>query len=106
MGSIQLQYLEGETNVNSARFGSGSVKGIGKEIGRFVVATMEVPWRIVKSELGADPEDVIYIESVDRDVLDQQLRLLPKVDSVVGICLLYTSPSPRDGLLSRMPSSA
>ena len=24
----------------------------------------------------------------------------------VWICLLYTSPSPRDGLLSRMPSSA
>ena len=30
------------------------------------------------------------------------------VDVVVRIpnCLLYTSPSPRDGLLSRMPSSA
>ena len=25
---------------------------------------------------------------------------------VYGNCLLYTSPSPRDGLLSRMPSSA
>src|SRR5664279_6348952 len=25
---------------------------------------------------------------------------------VFTICLLYTSPSPRDGLLSRMPSSA
>ena len=25
---------------------------------------------------------------------------------VANICLLYTSPSPRDGLLSRMPSSA
>ena len=25
---------------------------------------------------------------------------------LVGACLLYTSPSPRDGLLSRMPSSA
>ena len=24
----------------------------------------------------------------------------------ISICLLYTSPSPRDGLLSRMPSSA
>ena len=24
----------------------------------------------------------------------------------LGLCLLYTSPSPRDGLLSRMPSSA
>ena len=26
--------------------------------------------------------------------------------SLVNTCLLYTSPSPRDGLLSRMPSSA
>ena len=25
---------------------------------------------------------------------------------VLRVCLLYTSPSPRDGLLSRMPSSA
>ena len=25
---------------------------------------------------------------------------------LIGACLLYTSPSPRDGLLSRMPSSA
>ena len=25
---------------------------------------------------------------------------------VLQVCLLYTSPSPRDGLLSRMPSSA
>ena len=30
-----------------------------------------------------------------------------EIVSVVNkICLLYTSPSPRDGLLSRMPSSA
>ena len=26
--------------------------------------------------------------------------------SFINVCLLYTSPSPRDGLLSRMPSSA
>ena len=36
-----------------------------------------------------------------------------KYDQIIGFalddikpCLLYTSPSPRDGLLSRMPSSA
>ena len=29
-----------------------------------------------------------------------------KLKSLFEICLLYTSPSPRDGLLSRMPSSA
>ena len=28
------------------------------------------------------------------------------MDIQSGDCLLYTSPSPRDGLLSRMPSSA
>ena len=28
------------------------------------------------------------------------------VGAGLGACLLYTSPSPRDGLLSRMPSSA
>ena len=28
------------------------------------------------------------------------------MNSGSGACLLYTSPSPRDGLLSRMPSSA
>ena len=29
-----------------------------------------------------------------------------RVKPLVWFCLLYTSPSPRDGLLSRMPSSA
>ena len=36
------------------------------------------------------------------DVGDQRLFL----GTVLGICLLYTSPSPRDATLSRMPSSA
>ena len=30
----------------------------------------------------------------------------PPLEQILGTCLLYTSPSPRDGLLSRMPSSA
>ena len=29
-----------------------------------------------------------------------------KIAELLNACLLYTSPSPRDGLLSRMPSSA
>ena len=39
---------------------------------------------------------VVALDSAD-------LELYP--GEVLG-CLLYTSPSPRDGLLSRMPSSA
>ena len=33
-------------------------------------------------------------------------RILKPEGLFIGSCLLYTSPSPRDGLLSRMPSSA
>ena len=39
---------------------------------------------------------------VTRDVI----RTLEQSPRVCGICLLYTSPSPRDGATSRMPSSA
>ena len=41
-------------------------------------------------------------EGVDVIVLGKRL----KEDAHTVFCLLYTSPSPRDGLLSRMPSSA
>ena len=35
-----------------------------------------------------------------------EIGLVKEVESFYSRCLLYTSPSPRDGLLSRMPSSA
>ena len=41
------------------------------------------------------------LDEVLSDVLSKALD-----DVQVNGCLLYTSPSPRDGLLSRMPSSA
>ena len=43
-------------------------------------------------------------------LLDKQIQVevkeLEQLREMRGSCLLYTSPSPRDGLLSRMPSSA
>ena len=39
-----------------------------------------------------------------------EIKFFDKINGLavkrVHTCLLYTSPSPRDGLLSRMPSSA
>ena len=40
--------------------------------------------------------------SPDEVTIEQKAIGLNYIDT----CLLYTSPSPRDGLLSRMPSSA
>ena len=38
--------------------------------------------------------------------IDKSLPNDKRPEEVAEDCLLYTSPSPRDGLLSRMPSSA
>ena len=44
-----------------------------------------------------------YVELIERT----RSEITPQIgDRLVYVCLLYTSPSPRDGLLSRMPSSA
>ena len=56
----------------------------------------------------------ILISNVDQ-IVKRQLEVgidfisdgeMSKISYATYICLLYTSPSPRDGLLSRMPSSA
>ena len=54
--------------------------------------------------------DWVLIELRDPDnparIVVRKAALLTRGGAVVNTCLLYTSPSPRDGLLSRMPSSA
>ena len=46
--------------------------------------------------------DVVWVLSERAEELQETAWIMGEQD----ICLLYTSPSPRDGLLSRMPSSA
>ena len=41
-----------------------------------------------------------------KDVAASALIPLMRIGDQLGLCLLYTSPSPRDIPLSRMPSSA
>ena len=46
------------------------------------------------------------LEHVRQHSLAQTILDLRNAERDLLTCLLYTSPSPRDGLLSRMPSSA
>ena len=50
-----------------------------------------------------DKGEVTLIDIRDIRELERDGRI---ENSIPISCLLYTSPSPRDGLLSRMPSSA
>ena len=56
-----------------------------------------------------------FIKNVKSKAIGQEIirstspgQMIVKIvyDELVNICLLYTSPSPRDATLSRMPSSA
>ena len=54
----------------------------------------------------AEAESVLHAELISAvAVTDAQRKRVTKALKA-KFCLLYTSPSPRDGLLSRMPSSA
>ena len=61
----------------------------------------------IKTELVASTPDLQSV-IVKAEVYDKEGNMLGSdlAQDHQGTCLLYTSPSPRDGLLSRMPSSA
>ena len=82
---------------------------------RTAVAKDDAKWAL--EALISSEEEFFEIEKKVKnkdDVISQVKFLKKKVKETISskeisldnICLLYTSPSPRDGLLSRMPSSA
>ena len=64
------------------------------------------PFQIVQIQFGGDRKKPGLDEPGGTLVVRALGALKDFVDGFAMICLLYTSPSPRDGLLSRMPSSA
>ena len=53
-----------------------------------------------------DPRVESNARRLEKITFEEMLEMASLGSKVLQICLLYTSPSPRDGLLSRMPSSA
>ena len=61
--------------------------------------------------LGVEPDadynrTVLTIAGTPDAVFEAAFKVIMKAQELIDICLLYTSPSPRDGDESRMPSSA
>ena len=80
-----MQYFSLNTNVNQLRIGKGVSVGIGKELGTYVVTTMEIPWNIIKNDIGKSPEKVINVTSVEKQWIEDQIKELPEFDTIVGI---------------------
>ena len=74
---------------------------------------------LINQKLGVDNREKITTGQVIKALILNGLGMVSRplylfsqffedkaIEKLLGTCLLYTSPSPRDGLLSRMPSSA
>ena len=64
-------------------------------------------WPDFINKIGVFKASLAVRQALDLQRMQGNSSTLPVlIMETCGTCLLYTSPSPRDGLLSRMPSSA
>ena len=85
--------------------GVNCITGIYEPFGYTICETIDRGIPVVVSDIDGPKE---IIEEVRENVYIYDVDVDNYENDIVNIsnCLLYTSPSPRDGLLSRMPSSA
>ena len=89
---------------------TGGTSGIGKSLAehfaqnnsKIIILDIDTDGEKVAKSLNGD----FYHADLSKQVETENIINQIKKDHKKIDCLLYTSPSPRDGLLSRMPSSA
>ena len=85
------------------------------------IGSLALAWLLQREKLLGTPKDIPHGQR-RFDLKPKQTHHAPRAKAMISLfmhggpshmdltdpkpCLLYTSPSPRDGLLSRMPSSA
>ena len=72
-------------NVKRLEFGRGIANGVGAQFGRYVVATMSIPWNVVSQHIGKSPIHVIDVPDMD---LENAIALetgTPQCDTVVAV---------------------
>ena len=96
------------TNVASSSFGLLQTVALDDQVD---AQPLVVPGVQITAGKNQGTHDVVYIATEGNtvyaiDIHSRTVLLSANFGTPVAYCLLYTSPSPRDGLLSRMPSSA
>ena len=100
--NLNVQKLINQDLDNKVGIGYTATKKIGNAVKRN--KAKRIMRELAKKILIKCKTNTYYVLIAKTSILDTKFKdLLEELDKV---CLLYTSPSPRDGLLSRMPSSA
>ncbi len=72
-------------NVKRLEFGRGIVNDVGAQFGRYVVATMPVPWQVVSQRIGRSPLHVIDVPDMDLENAVALETATPPCDLVVAV---------------------
>ena len=111
LGSTQGEFVDPDDRISRVADGRGNVSET--EVNQYgsVIRVTDPIGRETRYERNSDNLVVVIIEPssvTPSGTLRQELTydIRGNLTSRTEACLLYTSPSPRDGLLSRMPSSA
>jgi len=72
-------------NVKRLELGRGITNDVGSQLGRYIVATMSIPWNVVRQRIGKLPAHVIEVQDMD---LENAIALeadAPSCDTVVAV---------------------
>ena len=110
-GSIRIQGKKplGGAQVSIRNLATGEItEQTSTERGEFEFKGLPVgQFELSVSAIGMKPVNGVPVTVVAGQVSQSNLRIdADTASAIVSICLLYTSPSPRDRQKSRMPSSA
>ena len=107
-GDLYLDRYEGWYSVRDEAFYDESELVDAEDGGRLSPNHTPVEWTVEESwffRLSKYQDRLLELFRTNPDFLQPESRRNEMIAFVSG-CLLYTSPSPRDATLSRMPSSA
>jgi glycerol-1-phosphate dehydrogenase [NAD(P)+] len=87
LGDVSMSILERlpHANVKHLEFGSGIIDNLGTQCGRYVVATMPIPWDLVKTRMGSQPLQVINVQDMDLERAIAIEKATPPCDTVVAV---------------------
>lgn len=52
---------------------------------KYAVATMEIPWNLVRDKLVKQPEKVVFVPNIHKETVEKVERSIPQIDLVLGI---------------------
>ena len=94
--------FSGSSNI---KLSESIVKKLDKKLGDISLSTFSDGEISVQINENVRGKDTFVIQSTSAPA-EKNLMELILISDALKSCLLYTSPSPRDGRISRMPSSA